>query len=902
MTQTANLDIADPAALLRHCTELEQRLQAAEAMLEGTMPGILLYDAQHRLVHANTRAATICGLSPGSLRPGLTRTEVLQLLATNGELGPPEEAERFISGRLQVFANQFAASPRAPIRHLRHRPNGAVLEILTNPTPEGGVVVTLIDATARFQAEQIADERAAILNAVMDNVRIGVSVFGPDRRMRAQNRMAREISGRPPGMAAIGRELDDIVRDIAEMGGHAADPAFRGVTDAALAADRSKPFQYTRPGFDGGWVDIYSDPTPDGGFTITHVDVTELRQARESELQHAALHRTMLETMGQGITIYDRDHRLLAFNKLAAEINCCTGEDFRPGVHMGDLIETVLARGGFGPGAAGTLAAAESLSLDRSKPASSRRINARGRVVMANSTPTQEGGFVVTYTDITRLVEAEQAERHRAELLHTTLDSIQHGIMVFGPDGRLRLANRRALFGECEGTRAGEQMPSYADMVRDCLVRGVFGTGWPADSLAEYFAEMDHSRPRQEILSLPAGRQVELFSIPTADGGFVIAHTDVTELVDARNASNTAAQELRALIDAMPGVLIRQRRHSDRVWTRFYVSDSVRDMTGYTPAEAFARGWWADNTDPADLPELFEKLDLAFAGGQSSAEFRFRCKNGAWIWVRVIMRGNIDPSGQAEAICVWSDITRERELDEQIAYAKRLAQMGEVATGMAHEMNQPLASISMAAENALRALGNLPASTKQLSDKLRLITDQAHRAAALTDHIRVFSRSGQERIGPVRLQDAVGNAAALLDGTLKSNLVRLENRLPKAFPEVTGRLGALEQALVNLIANACDAYATRQDTLPPVERVIRVDGHAEAAAVHMRVRDFAGGIREDLLPRVFEPFFTTKPVGQGAGLGLSMAYGIVADLGGSISVRNVEDGTEFQITLPRAFT
>ena len=100
---------------------------------------------------------------------------------------------------------------------------------------------------------------------------------------------------------------------------------------------------------------------------------------------------------------------------------------------------------------------------------------------------------------------------------------------------------------------------------------------------------------------------------------------------------------------------------------------------------------------------------------------------------------------------MWNDITRERELDEQMAYARKLAQMGEVATGMAHEMNQPLASISMAAENALRTLGNLPASSKQLGDKLHVIVDQAHRAAALIDHIRVFSRSGQERINPVRL-------------------------------------------------------------------------------------------------------------------------------------------------------
>ena len=98
--------------------------------------------------------------------------------------------------------------------------------------------------------------------------------------------------------------------------------------------------------------------------------------------------------------------------------------------------------------------------------------------------------------------------------------------------------------------------------------------------------------------------------------------------------------------------------------------------------------------------------------------------------------------------------------------------------------------------------------------------------------------------------------------------------------------------MINLISNACEAYARRPDMMPPGERVIRVDGWAEPTTVHLLVHDTAGGIREDLLPRVFEPFFTTKPVGQGTGLGLSMAYGIIADLGGCISVRNVDGGAE----------
>ena len=204
----------------------------AETMLEATTPGILFYDAQQRLIRANAQASDLNGLPPDSLRPGMTRADVLELLGAHGEFGPPDEAARPIAERIeQMLADLLADGSKTRLRLLRHRPNGCVLEILTNPMPDGGVVVTLIDATARIMAEEIAGDRAAILDAVMDNARIGVTVFGPDRRVRAQNRMARILSGRPTEVAALGRDHADVVWDIAHTTGHENDPTFRAVID-----------------------------------------------------------------------------------------------------------------------------------------------------------------------------------------------------------------------------------------------------------------------------------------------------------------------------------------------------------------------------------------------------------------------------------------------------------------------------------------------------------------------------------------------------------------------------------------------------------------------------------------------------------------------------------------------
>ena len=105
---------------------------------------------------------------------------------------------------------------------------------------------------------------------------------------------------------------------------------------------------------------------------------------------------------------------------------------------------------------------------------------------------------------------------------------------------------------------------------------------------------------------------------------------------------------------------------------------------------------------------------------------------------------------------------------------------------------------------------------------------------------------------------------------------------------------------MSLVGNACDAYAGRDEPVPPERRMISVTAHAEADWVTIEVQDAAGGVPPDVLPRIFEPFFTTKPVGQGTGLGLSISYGIIADMGGTITAENHGEGCLMRILLPVA--
>jgi PAS domain S-box-containing protein len=368
---------------------------------------------------------------------------------------------------------------------------------------------------------------------------------------------------------------------------------------------------------------------------------------------------------------------------------------------------------------------------------------------------------------------------------------------------------------------------------------------------------------------------------------------------DAEADRDALANDLQAVITAMPGVLIRIREMDDGSWRRIYVGPGIEDVTGYSVDEALRPEWHNENLPPAEKGLLNAQVPW-FSEHQVAVEFRFRHKKGHWIWIRRTARSHVASDGRRETIAVWNDVTREKSLSEQLAQSAKLAQLGEVATGMAHELNQPLAGISMAAENAQRSLARLPEPPQRALEKLGLIVDLTKRASDIIDHMRVFGRSDTASRGPVSVAEVVKGAGQLLASKLLAGSVRLQPDLPEGLPPVLGKAVPLEQVIMNLISNACDAYVGLREPVPTERRVISVTAHVDADWVTIQVQDAAGGIPGEVLPRIFEPFFTTKPVGQGTGLGLSISYGIITDMGGTITAENHADGCLLRILLPVA--
>ncbi|WP_412851376.1 sensor histidine kinase [Ectothiorhodospira shaposhnikovii] len=257
------------------------------------------------------------------------------------------------------------------------------------------------------------------------------------------------------------------------------------------------------------------------------------------------------------------------------------------------------------------------------------------------------------------------------------------------------------------------------------------------------------------------------------------------------------------------------------------------------------------------------------------------------------------------------DISELKYSQSQLVQAAKMATLGEMTTGVAHELNQPLQVIQLAADNAYEVLEDAeltPASVAYVRARLNRVTDQARRAADIIDHMRVFGRRSEQECRVLSLSEVTEGVLSLVGQQLLMSGIRHEVSHQEPPALVNGKLQQLEQVLLNCVSNARDVLRERtalasqegRDDYHPrvwLRTFVRDSGCGKKEAV-LEIRDNGGGISEEAMEHLFEPFFTTKPVGQGTGLGLSISYGIIRDLGGHLDCCNTEDGAVFQIVLP----
>lgn len=360
----------------------------------------------------------------------------------------------------------------------------------------------------------------------------------------------------------------------------------------------------------------------------------------------------------------------------------------------------------------------------------------------------------------------------------------------------------------------------------------------------------------------------------------------------AAAAAKALHREMAELVAALPGAAYRGLAQADGRLTLTQATEGLARLTGRPMEEAPAAMDWDHLLDPEGRETRAALVAAAIAGQESVGEYRVRHADGRWIWVRDHARTRGPKrAGEVEMVGVLSDITQEREMAAQAVSSAKLATLGEMATGLAHELNQPASAIALAADLAVIEMqSGEPARLVRAEQRLETIVQQIMRMREIVQHFQIFSRGDphSEELSAICLEDALAGALGLMHGTLNASGVRMSVDLPARLPRVMGQLIPLEQVLVNLLLNARDAM----EATPPTKREVRITAQVNAAAdeVCLRVADTGPGFTPEQLVRALEPFYTTKPPGKGTGLGLAIVYGTLRAFGGRITPANRPDG------------
>ena len=345
-----------------------------------------------------------------------------------------------------------------------------------------------------------------------------------------------------------------------------------------------------------------------------------------------------------------------------------------------------------------------------------------------------------------------------------------------------------------------------------------------------------------------------------------------------------AEWRFRTLFRAAPDAVLTVLRATGRIRE---ANDAVREVFGLEPHQIVGTTL-LELLLPVDRATLEAALAAAFDGRPARVEVQVTLPGGA-TRVVALAASRLPEADPPSILLIGRDMTQERELRVRLMESDRLAAVGELVAGVAHEVNNPLSSISAFAQLLLRD-GSLSPSQRESIDVIRAETMRA--SQVVKDLLAFARRRGPER-APLDLNAVVARTVRMRQYQLSEASVQLETELADDLPSVMGDARQLQQVCLNLLTNAVQAMT------PQSGGDLRVRSYAVDGAVRLEVSDSGPGIPAEVRAHIFEPFFTTKKEGEGTGLGLSVSYGIVTAHGGSIEVvESGATGTLFRVTLP----
>ena len=368
--------------------------------------------------------------------------------------------------------------------------------------------------------------------------------------------------------------------------------------------------------------------------------------------------------------------------------------------------------------------------------------------------------------------------------------------------------------------------------------------------------------------------------------------------VRAEAQAREAQERYRVLVERMPALAyISSGEHGAHP---LWVGPQIREMTGFDPDDWVREALWFDRIHPDDRDRVVAEWNRSVATRQPFAlTYRMLTRDGRPVFWDDAGRWDIETDSSRPLLLGFvRDVTDRRAAEEALErqrnalyVGEKLAAMGTLLAGVAHELNNPLGVVLGQANLLRRAVGEGP--NAQRAEK---IERAAERCARIVKSFLSLARHHPPERARAELNGIVGDAAELLSYPLRMENVDLQLHLGGEMPVLWADPHELHQVVVNLVTNARQAMRAKA---PPHRIALRTRFDASRQRVVLEVEDDGPGVPPEIRPRIFEPFFTTKPPGEGTGLGLSLCRGIVESHGGSIEVESARGGgAVFRIELP----
>ncbi|MBN1857205.1 MAG: PAS domain S-box protein [Dehalococcoidia bacterium] len=286
------------------------------------------------------------------------------------------------------------------------------------------------------------------------------------------------------------------------------------------------------------------------------------------------------------------------------------------------------------------------------------------------------------------------------------------------------------------------------------------------------------------------------------------------------------------------------------------------------------------------VKELQQAIDAVLAGKRETSTLEFRHTIAEKERIFVV---NLFPMNENEILLVLDDVTGERDRQERLYLTDRLASVGEMASGIAHELNNPLTSVIGLSE--LLTEENLP---EELREDIEAINQEAQRAAVIVRNLLTFARKHNPTRKPMQINDVISDVLRLRAYEHRVHNIKINSNLAEGLPQVSADYFQMQQVLLNVILNAENAVTEDRES-----GSITISSDIQDSTVRVTITDDGPGISNQHMARIFDPFFTTKEVGKGTGLGLSICFGIVRQHGGVIRAESEpHKGATFIIELP----